>query len=222
MSIKILMVGRRRPGQTLMEHRTHMKDVHGRLVLDYIAAEPENAPRRYVQNHVFDGIYPGGEGLADVFTFGPDFVTEVWFPDLAALKASRETAFYRMNLLPDEPRMVDGARVIGIPSTEEVVRAPEASARNHVKVFVFWHSGPAEVAALLEALGAAAVSALGHCRSTPAVPSPVKAVDAFWLANEETGQVFAQDLREAVLHRLPAGQGSISIALAREYVLHAG
>ncbi len=218
MSFKILMAGRRRRGQTLAEHRHHMKDIHGRLVLDYIAADPENAPRRYVQNHVFDGIFPGGEGQPEPFALGPDFVTEIWTPDLAALKAGRETEFYKTHLLPDEPRMVDPERVVGIPVNEEIVVEPDRQAPGRVKIFLFWHGSVPTTAALRDALRAGAGTVLGHSRCIPAVPHSVKGVDIFRLADEAAGLAFAKGCRD----RLPAEAGNISIAIANEYVLNAG
>ncbi|MCD2172369.1 EthD domain-containing protein [Rhizobium sp. C4] len=222
MSFKVLMAGRRRRGQTLAEHRHHMKDVHGRLVLDYIAAEPDNAPRRYVQNHVFDGIFPGGEGKPEPFVRGVDFVTEIWVPDLASLKASRETPFYQTHLLPDEPRMVDPEQVVGIPVNEEIVRAPDETGASRVKVFVFWHATAPAIPALIAALGVTADAALGHSRCTPAVPSPVKAIDIFALADAAAGIGFAQACRDAIRDRLPAEHDNFSIAIANEHVLNAG
>jgi hypothetical protein len=44
MSVLLMILGRRRPGQTLADHRQHMRAVHGRLVLEYIAEAPELAP----------------------------------------------------------------------------------------------------------------------------------------------------------------------------------
>lgn len=222
MSFKVLMAGRRARGQTLCEHRNHMKNVHGKLVLDYIAVDPVNAPGRYVQNHVFDGIFPGGEGQPEPFALGLDFVTEIWAKDLAGLKAGRETEFYKTHLLPDEPRMVDPERVVGIPVNEEIIAGPDSQSPGRVKVFVFWHRTVPALAALRDALGAGAASALGQSRCIPAVSHPVNGIDIFRLADETAGLVFAQSARDAICDRLPAENGNVSIAIANEYVLNAG
>ncbi len=222
MSFKVLMAGRRTRGQTLSEHRHHMKSIHGKLVLDYIAADPENAPRRYVQNHVFDGIFPGGEGQPEPFALGLDFVTEIWAEDLAGLKAGRETEFYKTHLLPDEPRMVDPERVVGIPVDEKIITQPDREAPGRVKVFVFWHGALPALPPLRDALGASALAVLGQSRCTPAVPHPVKGVDIFRLPDEAAGLAFAQGARDAIRERLPAENGNFSIAIAHEYVLNAG
>jgi EthD domain len=221
MTIKLMMLGRRRPGQTLSEHRAHMQDVHGRLVLDYIAADPDNAPRRYVQNHAFDGIYAGGEGQVKAFALGFDFVTEVWFPDLASLKASRETQFYLERLQPDESQMVDTATVIGLPVAEEIIAAP-ASSGPFIKVFLSWNGTKPAWTALAEALGPALECVLGQCRNTPVVPAPVEAIDEFWWPGEAEGIAFAKACRDAIHARLPAEHGSFTLTIAREFVLHAG
>ncbi|MBD8893304.1 EthD domain-containing protein [Roseibium litorale] len=222
MTIKLMVFGRRRLGQTLSEHRAHMKDVHGQLVLKYIAEDPEHAPRRYVQNHAFDGVYWGQPGHPAAFAAGLDFVTEVWFPDLAALKSSRETAFYFEHLQPDEPQMVDDPTVVGVPFTEEVVHAPATAGQDRVKVFLVWHGDVPAPAVLTGLTGSAGEQPLGHTRSTPAVPSPVQAVDQFWFRGETEALAFAQTCRDAVLSQLPADTQTFTITIAREYVLHAG
>jgi hypothetical protein len=93
MTIKLMMFGRRSPGQTLAEHRRHMKDIHGRIVLDYIAADPQNAPRKYAQNHGLDGVFAADDAAPTTLRLGLDFVTQLWFDDLGSVKASRETPF---------------------------------------------------------------------------------------------------------------------------------
>lgn len=222
MSFKVLMAGRRKRGQTLAEHRHHMKSVHGQLVLDYIAADPVNAPGRYVQNHVFDGIFPGGEGQPEPFALGLDFVTEIWAEGLAGLKAGRETEFYKTHLLPDEPRMVDPERVVGIPVNEEIIGEPDHQSPGRVKVFLFWHGDVPTTAALRDALGTGSAAILGQSRCIPAVPHPVRGVGIFRLADEAAGLAFAQTCRDAIRDRLPAESGNISVAIANEYVLNAG
>ena len=123
MSVKLLICGRRRPGQSLSAHRHHMKNVHGAMVLDYIAADPDHAPRHYVQNHAFDGWFAAGDPSQNPLALARDFITEIGFPDMPSVKASRETEFYLTHLKPDEPRMVDDASVFGMPVRETVVAA---------------------------------------------------------------------------------------------------
>jgi hypothetical protein len=197
-----------------------MKDHHGGLVLDYIAREPLRAPRRYVQNHVFDGIYFGGEGQPTALSLGLDFVTELWFPDLAAAKASRETPFYLEKLMPDEPKMVDHTSVLAFPVTEEWVLPPNLQ-DGTVKVFLFWLESARKPMDPDEPTHGADFGPFGHCRNLPLVLGPVAAVDEFWLPDEGRALGFAQACRDAV--RAPGSSDQdFCLAIAREYVLHAG
>lgn len=222
MTIKTMIFGRRRPGQTLAEHRAHMKDIHGGLVLDYIRLHPDQAPRRYVQNHAFDGVYPASDTRVGVFTLGLDFVTEVWFPDLATAKASRETPFYVERLRPDEPRMVDDSTVFGVPVTEEIIRTPGEPQEGRAKVFVVWHGAVPLAFDTSDTVQALFASAPAHYRNLPLFPSPVHAVDEFVLADAATGVAFAQSVRDAITSEWPSGTPDVTITVAHEHVLHAG
>lgn len=221
MTIKLLICGRRRLGRTVAETRSHLRDVHGAMVLDYIAKEPSNAPRRYVQNHVFDGIYFGGEGQPNALMLGLDFVTQVWFPDLGALKASRETPFYIEKLQPDEPNMVDEATLVGVPVSEEVFSRPEPR-EGAAKVFLFWLKGVPDAAVLAEAQKAVGGVMLGHARNTPLFPGPVQAIDEVWLTDDASALAFAQAARDTIRRTDASGQAAFCLAVAREFVLHAG
>jgi hypothetical protein len=221
MSVKTMIFGRRRLGLTLAEQRSHMKDIHGQLVLDYIRLHPEQAPRRYVQNHAFDGIYPGSETRTGVFTLGLDFVTEVWFPDLATAKASRETPFYFEHLQPDEPLMVDEGTVFGLPVTETVIREPAKVDGGRFKAFVVWHGAPPSAEAS-EAVKSLFTSGLGHCRNLPVFPAPVHAIDTFFFAHEAAALQFSQSVRDALASELPSGGADVTITVAREHIVHAG
>ncbi|MGV2126552.1 EthD domain-containing protein [Agrobacterium vitis] len=220
MTIKLLICGRRRLGQTLAEHRTHMKDHHGKLVLDYIAHDPVKAPKRYVQNHAFDGVYFGGEPQGKALAIGVDFVTEVWAEDLADLKASRETPFYLQNLKPDEPEMVDDTTLIGTPCSEETI-IPVHPHEGAVKVFLAWFGETLAANAVVDATGTSSHGLLGYCRNTPLFPSPLGAIDEYWLPNEAAGIAFATACRDAI-NSLRPDDTHFSLTIAREYVLHAG
>ncbi|MGV1828112.1 EthD domain-containing protein [Agrobacterium vitis] len=220
MTIKLMLCGRRRLGQTLAEQRAHMKDHHGKLVLDYIAHDPVTAPQRYVQNHAFDGVYFGGEPQVKALSIGLDFVTEVWAQDLAGLKASRETPFYLQYLKPDEPEMVDHDTLIGLPYSEEVI-IPVQSREGAVKVFLAWFGETPDVHAVLDVIDTASHGLLGYSRNTPLFPGPVAAIDEYWLPNEGAGVAFTKACRDAI-NGLRPGDTSFSLTIAREYVLHAG
>lgn len=220
MSAKMMMFGRRAPGQTTAENRRHMKDVHGRLVLDYIAAEPQNAPRKYVQNHGLDGVFPGDEAAPPALRLGLDFVTQIWFEDLASLKASRETPFYFERLRPDEPRFVDVANVLGQPFSEEVVGAAAPDSAD-TKLFVVRPRG-ADAVSLLDSLASSEVSFAGYCRNTAVTPGPIGVVDEFWLRDEEDARRLLDHCRKALDNAAPEGKRSIAYLIAREYRLFAG
>lgn len=215
--IKMMICGRRRKDLTLAESRRHMKELHGRLVLDYIAAFPDQAPRRYVQNHAFDGIYPGGAGMPPAFATGLDFVTEVWAPDLASLKASRETEFYNTHLKPDEPLMVDTDTVFGMPCAEETC-IPQQENGSAFKVFLAWHGTEPDDEGLAAAVASCRQQLQGHCRNTSLVPGPVRVIEEFWLSREEDAIDFAETCRDVVRPQT----GTFTLTVAREFILHAG
>lgn len=214
MTVKLMICGRRRPGQTLCEHRTHMKDVHGRLVLDYIASEPESAPRRYVQNHGFDGIFDAGDPAATPFALCFDFVSEIWFPDLASATASRETPYYVQRLMPDELNMVDSARVLSQPYAESRIKAPPAE-RELIKLFVTAAKGAALPREAFDSLP----EALGRCRNEAMVPGPIEVIEEFWFADEGPARDFAAACRASLP---PFAEGATAMILAHELVLYPG
>ncbi|WP_028311708.1 EthD domain-containing protein [Derxia gummosa] len=228
--LKLMIVGRRRPGSTLAEHRHHIRHVHGELVLRYIAAEPANAPRRYVQNAVFDGSFRATAPGTDAFALNRDFVTEIWVPDFAALGRSRETAFYRDHLKGDEDNFVDQATVVFMPVRARELR-PVAQAG--FKCFGFLRKAPGVDAARFQQAWARAPAfapALGHVQNdvlpAPDRPVPADAIDEFWLADEAAARALPAQWQawvdEALVRPgLALADGSFFL-LATEAVLHAG
>ena len=224
---KLMITGRRRAGQTLQANRRHMKDVHGALVLENIAVEPERAPHRYVQNHAFDSLYAAGAGALSI---PRDFVTEVWFPDGATAKASRETPFYFEKLKGDEANMVDEASVIGVPCIETLVFTDRAVTTCPIKVFAMLSlaadvAGPAFEAVWKPAV-AALEGALQHVASRPVAKTPIDWTDIFWVADEEAAYRLADRYLADVVEPLQAaglmGPQGYTVVLARQHVLHAG
>jgi hypothetical protein len=225
----LMITGRRRTGQTLRDHRRHMKDVHGALVLKNIAVDPGFAPHRYVQNHVFDSTFgPAPSPLS----IARDFITEVWFPDPSVAKRSRESAFYNEHLKDDEDAMVDPPSVIGVPCVEELVSSRRPSPAGPVKVFVL--VARAEDAAperfdatRREALGAADLSAASHhVGNRPVAPGPVAWIDTFWLPDMDTayglGDAYATEVLGPLEKAGLTKRGLTNILLAHEHVLHIG
>jgi len=140
LALKLMVVGRRRPGTTLAEHRHHIRRVHGELVVQNIAVDPANAPRRYVQNPVFDGTFRAG--AADPFALNRDFVTQIWFPDLPSMGRARQSAFYLEQVRHDEDNFVDQANVVFMPVRERVIGGAAAPANQRVKLFGFLQRAP--------------------------------------------------------------------------------
>lgn len=213
MSVKLMMTGRRRVGQTLADHRRHMRDVHGRIVLDYIAADPGHAPRRYVQNHVLEARLAEGDTR--------DFVTELWFPDDAAIGASRQTDFYRDRLQPDEANMVDPASVTALVTRE--VEGPSGPSLGF-KVILLHRA--AQGRAAFEVGWAAMQTDWPRSRSHVLNPCPFDGVDAVRCASAETAAEFVDTKGQAWLDRLASAgliaQGSSDVLIAREIVLFDG
>jgi hypothetical protein len=213
MSVKLILTGRRRPGQTPEAHRRHMHDMHGRLVLDYIAADPGNAPRRYVQNHVLEASLSPGR----------DFVTELSFPDAAAIDASRQTEFYLTHLMPDEPNMVDPASVIGMVTREEpALTGPGLG----FKVIFLHRAAPGLGREAFEAGWAALDTPWPRSRSHVLSPGPIDGMDAVRLPTATAASEFASSEGRRWRARLAAAgliaEGSSDLLIAREHVLFDG
>ena len=235
MSLKLNIIGRRRAGMTLAEHRHHIRQVHGELVLRYIRAEPENAPRRYVQNAVFDGQYRATAPGGDPFALNRDFVTQVWVTDMAALERSRKTEFYNLHLKDDEPRFVDQATVVFLPSREREVAVNGSMPVGAWKLFTLLQRAPgvepgAFASAWVQAANRSSAVALRHVQNDvlgrPGSPMPADAIDEFWFDNEPAARAQLAAWR-AVLHEqlIQPGlaiDGSFVALMAREDVVHAG
>lgn len=217
MTVKLMMCGRRRPGLTRRDQQQHMKEIHGSLVLQYIANDPDNAPRGYVQNHAVDSTFAQGEGVHPAFALGFDFVTEVYFPDLGTAKASRETAFYLENLMPDEPQMVDTANVLGLPFTETPIQ-PSSVSGDAFKLFVVMAKDAVVATETIEAARQSLPPTQGYTRNVAAVPSPIGAIDVFRFTDIESATAFASAFQHAVLSN--DGSQHAVLVIAKEYLLY--
>lgn len=234
LGLKLMIVGRRRPGTTLAEHRQHIRHVHGKLVLRYIAAEPQNAPQRYVQHQVVDGTFRAGAPGADPFALNRDFVTQIWVQDFAALARSRETAFYRDHLMGDEDNFVDQATVVFMPVRPRT-RQP-AAVNAPFKLFGFVQKSPnADAARFQQAWSQAPrfAAAHGHVQNEvlpqpgPAGPATtVDGIDEFWLADEAAAATLLTQwqawIDEALVRPDLALAAGTFFLIATEAVLHAG
>lgn len=235
MSLKLNIIGRRRPGMTLAEHRHHIRQVHGELVLRYIRAEPENAPRRYVQNAVFDGQYRATVPGADPFALNRDFVTQVWVTDMAALERSRKTEFYNVHLKDDEPRFVDQSTVVFLPSREREMAVNGSVPVGAWKLFTLLQRAPgvepgAFTVAWVQAANRAGVTALRHVQNDilgrPGSTMPADAMDEFWFDNEPSARALLAAWRTVLHEQLVqpglATDGSFVALIAREDIVHPG
>lgn len=232
LALKLVIVGRRRPGTTLAEHRHHIRRVHGELVLQNIAADPANAPRRYVQNAVFDGSFRAGAPGTDPFALNRDFVTQIWVPDLQALGRARQSPFYVAKVKDDEDNFVDQASVVFMPVRERVL-AGAAVPHQRVKLFGFVQRAPGASADDFRRAWAAAAWTTGPLRHvqndtlpTPMGPPPVDGIDEFWFDDEAAARSFQSRWQAWVADTLIrpglAAPGGHFVLLAQEDVLHAG
>lgn len=236
LALKLMIVGRRRPGTTLAEHRHHIRRVHGELVVQNIAADPANAPRRYVQNPVFDGTFRAATaGAADPFALNRDFVTQVWFPDLPSLGRARQSAFYLEKVKHDEDNFVDQASVVFMPVRERVISGAAVAANQRVKLFGFLQRAPGAAPEEFRRAWAAAPSALGagalrqaqnDTLPTPMGPPPVDGIDEFWFDDEAGARAFLARwqawVADALVRPGLAPAGRHFALLAQEDVIHAG
>ncbi|HEU4460049.1 MAG TPA: EthD domain-containing protein [Methylibium sp.] len=240
LALKLLIVGRRKPGTTLAEHRHHIRRVHGELVLGYIAADAAHAPRRYVQNTVFDGQFRATAPGSDPLALNRDFVTQVWFPDFAALARSRETRYYLDKLKGDEDNFVDQASVVFLPSRERVLHARAGGApAGTVKLMGFLQRAGGVAEAAFERGWAEAVAKLpraavqrhvqNRVASPPAAagkPPAVDGIDELWLEDEAAARAllgaWQAAVRESLVRPGLVAEGSPFALLMHEDVIHAG
>jgi hypothetical protein len=233
--LKLHIVGRRRPGTTLAQHRHHIRQVHGELVQRFIQEDAEHAPRRYAQNAVVDGFYRASAPGSDPLAQGLDFVTQVWVPDLDALARSRRTAFYQDHLRDDEDRFVDQASVLFLPSVEREVASTGPVAPGAWKLFVLCqrapdHDAAAFSAAWLQAAAGTPATARRHVQnevlSRPGTVLPVDAIDEIWFDDEAAAHAGLATWQLALQQHLVspgiALAGSLAALIAREDLIHPG
>ena len=203
-ALKIIILGRRKPGTTLVEHRQHIRRVHGEMVLKNIEVDGDNAPRRYAQNAVIDGYFRSTPPAAtEPLALNRDFVTQVWFPDFAALGKATKSEFYLKNLKPDEDNFVDQANVFFVPSKERVLKEQATSASvpgtGNVKLFGVLQRAPnvsvedfrrAWMASNLGAQSLVQRQVQNDPLPTPNGPPKIDGIDEFWFANEADARIF--------------------------------
>ena len=236
MSVKLNIIGRRRPGTTTAQNHRHFRHVHGEAVLEYIRVDPQRAPRRYVQNFVVDGTYRNAAAGPDPLALHQDLVSQLWFKDFEALAASRATPFYDQHLKDDEENFVDMSTALFLPCREVLVMgSAQLPPSPSWKLFV----GLARAATASDAdfdkawSQSAEVSPPGvlrHVQNRVLGPAgqnmPLDAIDEFWVEREDSmPAVLDEWLR--ILDRTMAKPELVhahqTVAyLAREEVLYAG
>ncbi|AJQ95695.1 EthD domain-containing protein [Gynuella sunshinyii] len=227
---KTMITGRRRPAQTLVAHRRHMKDVHAPLVLDYRNHDPEYAPLRYVQNHVFDGCFAAGAPAQNPLALHRDFLTEIYFRDGQTAKESRQRPYYFAQLQDDEDNMVDQTSVVGLTAIEEQIFTSEQAADCRTKIFILMRQ-PESVAAehfhavLEEQINSVMAGATQHMRNR-VMTGPVNRVDAFWVADDAQAYALVEAIQQHILIPMTNDhlitQNDAMVLLAHEYVLYPG
>ncbi len=240
LAVKALIVGRRRAGSTLAEHRHHIRQVHGELVLRYIAADPTNTPQRYVQNPVVDGQFRATAPASDALALGRDFVTQVWFPSIEALGRSRATPYFKQNIEPDEDNFVDKASVVFFPARERELFSAAPVGNGSWKLFHFiQRSSATDAAAFVKAWAAASADlrrlpggagvrrhVQNDILNRPGAPGLADGIDEFWLEDEASSRAllpaWQKHLTESLVKAGLAADGSLVALIAREDVVFAG
>lgn len=243
-ALKLIVVGRRKPGTTLAEHRQHIRRVHGEIVLRYIAADPSAAPQRYAQHQVFDGQFRASAPGTDPLALNRDFITQIWFKDMAALTRSRETAFYKEQLMGDEDNFVDQKTVVFMPTRERVLWSRAAGAPQTTlpgsKLFFFVQRAPGADAAAFQRVWAQGAAELRNAPlagriarhvqndvlSRPGAASPADGIDEFWVDDEASARALLQHwqswVRTALVQPGLVAEGTPFGLLAQEDLIHAG
>ena len=234
--IKLNIIGRRKPGTTLEEHRKHIRMLHGEEVLRYIETDPKNAPLRYVQNVVLDGRYRASRVADDPLALNRDFVTQVWVEDFAALEHSRNTEFYNTRLRDDEDAFVDQANVVFLPCHERILNPGSQGSQGRYKVLVLYRRTKESTSEDFERHCVDAAkrinrATLRHVQNT-VLPIPgqtqllVDTIDEFWTYDKATARsVLREWCNEVETHFIADGlviEGSLLALLALEDVVYAG
>lgn len=238
-AFKLMIVGRRRAGTTLAQHRRHILNVHGAMVAKYIAVDPVHAPKRYAQNRVLDGSFRQGGPAGDPFALNRDFVTEIWFTDPTEAMNSVQQPFYLEQLRPDEDRFVDQASVVKLAVREQQVLKPLNSGGT-IKLFSFFSKVAAVDSVQFiktwrecgNALAGSVKGSLpyGHVQNEvqnrPGDAALVDAIDEFWVADLAAAHTLALAVQASMVAPLVAAglvsETSHFTLMAEEAVLFKG
>ena len=238
-AFKLMIVGRRRAGTTLAQHHDHILNVHGAMVAQYIALDPQHAPRRYAQNRVVDGSFRKAGPANDPFALNRDFVTQIWFDNPAQAMNSVQQPFYLANLRPDEDRFVDQASVVKLAVHEQQIAAPLQVGGN-IKLFSFFSKAAAvDSAQFLKTWRACCKTLADSLQGSlpygqvqnevlhrPGEPALVDAIDEFWVTDLASAHALSAVVQSAIVGQLRAagviGDESYFTLMAEEAVLFKG
>ena len=237
-AFKLVIVGRRRAGTTLAQHHNHILNVHGTMVVNYIAQDPQHAPKRYAQNRVLDGSFRKAGPVNDPFALNRDFVTQIWFDNPAEAMQSLQQPFYLDQLRPDEDRFVDQASVVKLAVREQQVSLLPGG--GNIKLFSFFSKAPTMDSATFsktwrECSMALADSVQGslpygqvqnEVLNRPGELALVDAIDEFWVADLASAYALVAAVQSSMVAPLRAA-GAIAdeshfILMAEEAVLFKG
>ena len=238
-AFKLMIVGRRRAEMTLAQHRHHILEKHGKIVLELIASHPDHAPRKYAQNRVVDGTWRSGGSVGDPFALTRDFVTQVWFDNPAQAADALSHPLYKANLQPDEDRFVDQASVVKLAVREQIVVA-SPSKTGAVKVFAFFSKlnsiDPAGFATAWQHRGHELIASIeakmvqryiqNQVMSRPGEAPWADAIDEFWVNDLAAASALVEAVHTKITAPLLAdgylAQGSAFHLIAEESLLFAG
>lgn len=123
--IKLLVFLKRKPGMSSADFHKYWTGKHAEIAM----GEPDfkKYVKRYVQSHNVDDAlldFPGGGHS------GFDGMVELWFDDVASMKAAFETPGYVNTIRPDEPNFLDmdGFRVMVVEEHPKYTPAGSAAA----------------------------------------------------------------------------------------------
>ncbi len=131
--IKMMAAICRRPGMTHAEYAAYVQHVHGA-----IATEHPAGLRRYVQNHVFDAAFGGGDDHAHSLVPARDSVTELYWDSPKDMADTFAHEHVRTRVGPDGANFsdLDVALSLVALEVEQPVRQPARGAGAKVMHFM--------------------------------------------------------------------------------------
>lgn len=213
--IKMVIVGRRRSGMTLAQLHSYLLNIHGPMVVAHIKRDGGALPKRYVQNHAFDGFYKSAATpiSADPFSLNRDFVTQVWFDDVPQAMAALQQPFYLSTLQPDEDNFVEQSSVVKLPVIDKLVSGTQES-KAGFKTFVFAKRAASMTldefhltwSALLSGISQTLATTVGglerHVQCTvmhrPNEQAPIDGISECWFTSKEQATQGLEHIRQVL------------------------